>query len=677
MELSSLQGVGKERLKAMHAAGIFSLRDLLYAVPTAYRDASAATPVAEARQGVRGLFCVRRVGEAKLARFGKKSRVTCLFRDDTGEITACWFNQPWMKENLMKRSDFQLFGLTQRFGGKWQLMNASVETEKRIVPVYRPIEGLPQRTHEAIVKQALAWVEEICGENLPERLVARYRLPGAAEAIRALHAPNTLEEIAWARRRVAFEQMLVYQAAVRMVKGARNKGIPMEGGEEARRRYWAAMPFAPTGAQRRTLEEIARDMAGQTAMARMVQGDVGCGKTAIAFGAVRLCVESGCQAAFMAPTEILARQHYESAKESLEKQGIACGLLIGGMPAARRREALAAIASGAWQCVIGTHALISKDVEYQRLGLCITDEQHRFGVSQRTALIQKGLRAGEARLTPHLLVMSATPIPRSLALVMFGDLDVSIVDELPPGRQPVATRIVPEEKRGDMYGFLRKELEAGRQAYIVCPLVEDSEELEDVKAAASHVEELAQGPLKGFRLGLAHGRQSGEEKENTLRAFAAGEVQALVATTVIEVGVNVPNATIMVIEDADRYGLAQLHQLRGRVGRGALQSWCFLLAQPNERLRALTQTNDGFEIARKDLELRGPGEILGTAQHGAGDFLGGFVAAAGAGGMELIYEAAHCVEEMETDPAQAKEWAMLQTLAKEHLGKVAQPVRMS
>lgn len=680
MELSALKGVGKARLTALHAAGIFSLRDLLYAVPCQYRDASRRTLVREAREGTRALFSLRRVGEAKIARFGKTSRVTCLFEDDTGEMTACWFNQPWMKENLMKRSTYQLYGLARRFGGTWQLLNPVVEDARRIVPIYRPIEGVPQKTHEALVREALGEVELFCTENLPETVVRQHHLMGAAEAVRLLHKPESMEDIADARRRITFEQMLTYQAAVRMVRDQRRRGVPIRGSEGLRQAFWDSLPFQPTGAQRRTLQEIANDMAGETAMGRMVQGDVGCGKTAIAFGAVYLCVKSGYQAAFMVPTEILARQHYESAQAVLEPLGISCGLLTGGLPAPQRREALRAIQSGEWQCVIGTHALIQKAVKYEHLGLCITDEQHRFGVGQRTALIQKGERVeeGEGMRFPHLLVMSATPIPRTLALVMFGDLDISVVDELPPGRVPVGTRIVPEEKREDMYGFLRKELTEGRQAYIVCPLVEDSEEMDALKAVTSHMEELSKGPLKGFTLGLSHGRQSAAEKEETLWLFVRGLVQVLVATTVIEVGVNVPNATIMVIEDADRYGLAQLHQLRGRVGRGTERSWCFLLARPNERLRALTQTNDGFEIARKDLELRGPGEILGTAQHGAGGVFGGFVSSAGlGGGMELLYEAAQCVEDMEKDPAQAREWNVLRALAREHLGKVTRTVSMS
>ncbi|MEA5016640.1 MAG: ATP-dependent DNA helicase RecG [Candidatus Limiplasma sp.] len=674
MELAALQGVGKARLAALNATGIFSLRDLLFSFPLRYKDAGSVQPLCQAQAGEYACFSLRRAGEPKLLRLGKSVRVTSLWEDDTGKLTCCWFNQPWMKQALMKRTRALIYGRVERYGGQWQMVNPSLEEESRIIPVYRPMEGVPQKVHESLTRQALAYVEEACPETLPQGLRQAHGLMGRGEAVRALHAPRSMGEVNAARRRIAFEQMLLYQAAVRRVKGLRKQAYPMEASLRRQEDYWARLPFTPTGAQRRTLAEIARDMASETAMGRMVQGDVGCGKTAIALGAMELCIRSGYQAALMAPTEILARQHYESARPFFQWQGIACGLLTGGMPAQERREALARLAGGEWQAVIGTHALISRDVAYRNLGLCVTDEQHRFGVGQRTALLNKGLSGqGEGARAPHLLVMSATPIPRTLALAMFGDLDVSVVDELPPGRLPITTRIVPEGKREGMYAFLREKLEAGRQAYIVCPLVEESEAMEALKAVTTHVAELAAGPLKGFALGLTHGKQPPAEKERTIQAFAQGKLQVLVATTVIEVGVNVPNATLMIIEDADRYGLAQLHQLRGRVGRGAEQSWCFLLAKENERLRALTKTNDGFVIAQKDLELRGPGEILGTQQHGMSPVAGALLF----GDMALLYEAAQCVEEMESDPAQSQVWEELQLQAEQYLGDAAQRVSMS
>ena len=373
----------------------------------------------------------------------------------------------------------------------------------------------------------------------------------------------------------------------------------------------------------------------------------------------------------MAPTEILARQHYDGMKDFFEQRGFSCGLLLGSMTAKERKEAKHKLETGEWRIAIGTHALISKGVVYQNLGLCVTDEQHRFGVAQRTALINKG---ADERRSPHLLVMSATPIPRSLALVMFGDLDISIMDELPPGRLPVTTRIVGEDKREGMYGFLKKELDEGRQAYIVCSLVDESETSDELKAAKAHAEELQEGILQNYRVGLTYGNQPAKEKEEALHAFAVGETQVLVATTVIEVGVNVPNASLMIIEDADRYGLAQLHQLRGRVGRGTAQSWCFLMAQANDRLRTLVRTNDGFEVARADLEQRGPGELLGTRQHGEALIPSG---AAAFGSMQLLYEAAHCAEELQADPSKREVWRAIAAQAVQLVGRLSDRVSIS
>lgn len=647
MQLTDLKGIGKTRLEALHAAGICSLRDLLYTFPVRYRDLSSPTTVRQAQPGESVCLLLSRRGEAKLSRHGKLSRVTCTFADETGQISACWFNQPWMREHLNAGTRFMLYGRMEACGAGKRMTNPSLEKELGVVPVYRAIPGVPQRLHQAAVRQALEAAEQACPETLPERLLERFGLWPCARALRAAHEPASLQEAAQAQRRFAFEDMLLYQAAVRLMRDGRGPGPCLATPAGAAEAFWEAMPFAPTGAQRRTLEEIARDLATPHAMARMVQGDVGSGKTAVAMGAMLLCAEAGWQAALMAPTELLARQHYEGMRPFFEAQGYSCGLLVGGMPAARRREALESIASGAWRVVVGTHALISRDVVYHRLGLCVTDEQHRFGVAQRTALLNKG---GDGTHAPHLLVMSATPIPRSLALVLYGDLDLSVIDEMPPGRLPVNTRIVSESKREAMYGFLRDQLAAGRQAYIVCPLVEEDDEgdgEDGLKAVKAHAQELACGPLRDFRVGLTYGGQPSREKTAALADFAAGRTQVLVATTVIEVGVNVPNATVMIVEDADRYGLAQLHQLRGRVGRGSGQSWCFLMARPNDRLRALAATNDGFEVARADLEQRGPGELLGARQHGA-------AASLAVGNSQLLYEAARCAEELWT----LSEWAL-------------------
>ncbi len=669
MELSDIKGIGKTRLNALHAAGICSLRDLLYAIPCKYRDLGQIVSIADVQVGMRCTLRLAREGEAKLARHGKMSRVTCTFTDATGRITAVWFNQPYMRNTLNNGTRFTFHGMVESHGRGKRLMNPSIEHELRIIPIYKPIEGIPQRTHEKIVQEALGQVESLCPETLPEALLREHDLWGCAKAIHTLHAPASMEDVTKAQRRFAFEQMLLYQAAVRMMRDLRKTGAMIPLDSHALDDFWHSQSFAPTGAQRRTLEEIARDMASGQAMARMVQGDVGSGKTAVAMGAMLLCVQNGRQCALMAPTEILARQHYEGMKDFFESRGYGCGLLLGGMTAKERREAKRCLENGEWQVVIGTHALISKSVQYRDLALCVTDEQHRFGVAQRTALIHKGAAHD---LSPHLLVMSATPIPRTLALVMFGDLDISVMDELPPGRMPVATRIVSEEKREGMYGFLKQELDSGRQAYIVCSLVDEGDD--ELKAAKEHAHALANGVLKGRSVGLTYGTQPAMEKASALHDFSTGSTQVLVATTVIEVGVNVPNATLMIIENADRYGLAQLHQLRGRVGRGTMQSWCFLMSQPNERLRTLVGTNDGFEVARADLEQRGPGELLGTRQHGEALIPGG---AAAYGSMQLLYEAAQCAQELSADPARADVWASIALQAQGLVSRLSDRISIS
>ena len=476
-----------------------------------------------------------------------------------------------------------------------------------------------------------------------------------------------MDNLRIARRRLAFEQMLMYQAALGMLRGRTESGFAMSIAPDAPEAFWRVMPFTPTGAQRRVLAEIADDLRRDRAMSRLVQGDVGCGKTALAFGAIAMVCGAGYQAAMMAPTEILARQHYESARAMLEPLGIRCGLLTGSMRAREKRVARQALESGEWQAVFGTHALISEGVAYHRLGLSITDEQHRFGVRQRSALQDKG---ESGRRAPHVLVMSATPIPRTLALILYGDLDISVVDELPPGRVPVKTRIVPKEKRSGMYGFLREQVRQGRQAYVVCPLVEDSEAIDNVRSARATYDGLTRGELAGLRVGLTWGAQGAEEKADVLHRFAAGELDVLVSTTVIEVGVNVPNATVMVIENAERYGLSQLHQLRGRVGRGSAESWCFLLAEENERLRILVQTNDGFLVARKDLELRGPGDLMGTRQ--SGEMMADFLLD---GDVRLLEEASRCMKQLREDPALYEERKAVETEAalyyRERLSRVA------
>ena len=646
MELTSLKGIGPTRLESLRAMGIVSLRDLLCYLPVRYEDRTHFTPCREARGGE--VLVMGEVRDApKLNHFAGLTRVTATLHDESGRLPMVWYNQPWVCQQLPVGEPVMLYGRVVEKNGRRALQNPQRVMEPSIQPVYRAVKGIPAKTFREMMQTALTQVDDCCPETLPCSLRLRYGLCERNFAIRQAHFPDSVDSLRKARRRLAFEQMLMYQAALSMLRGQKENGFALPIGMDAPEQYWRAMPFSPTGAQRRVLSEIAADLRKDRAMSRLVQGDVGCGKTALAFGAIAMVCGAGYQAAMMAPTEILARQHYESACAMLEPLGIRCGLLTGSMRAKEKREARRYLQSGEWQAVFGTHALISEGVEYQRLGLSITDEQHRFGVRQRSALQDKG--AVEQR-APHVLVMSATPIPRTLALILYGDLDISVVDELPPGRVPVKTRIVPEEKRGGMYGFLREQVKQGRQAYVVCPLVEDSEAIDNVRSAKATFDGLTRGELAGLRVGLTWGAQDAEEKAGVLHRFAAGELDVLVSTTVIEVGVNVPNATVMVIENAERYGLSQLHQLRGRVGRGSAESWCFLLAEENERLRILTQTNDGFLVARKDLELRGPGDLMGTRQ--SGEMMADFLLD---GDVRLLEEASRCMKQLREDPALLEE----------------------
>lgn len=641
MELNELKGVGPARLKALHAASVFTAADLLSLFPVAYLDTTAPQSIPLLRPGEAA--CVEVVlAETPRVRYqGAFSSAHALAQGVGGTLRLTWFNQPWIARQVRKNDRLLLYGKAERYQDALTMVNPVRVDRRGILPRYAPLPGMPGKVLGNCIAQALEEVEAICPETLSAALMARYGLMSRAQAVRMAHLPTSMPLLSAAKRRIGFENLLLYQLSLRSFSAEMEEGIPIPAPANAVDRFWSLYAFTPTGAQRSALDAVVRDMAQNQPMRRLVQGDVGAGKTAVAFGAVFITAKAGYQSALMAPTEILARQHYENARRILAPAGITCGLLLGSMRASERKAALAAIASGAWQLVIGTHALISAGVGYKQLALVITDEQHRFGVRQRGKLSAK---AGDGA-TPHVLVMSATPIPRTLALVLYGDLNVTVIDEMPPNRTPVRTHIVPEHKRQAMYGFLRDRAALGEQAYLVCPLVEDSSET-DFKSAQAMYRELQAGALKGLRLGLTYGSQPPDEKDTVLRAFSTGAIDVLVATTVIEVGVDVPNATVMIIENADRFGLSQLHQLRGRVGRGNRESWCFLFGEANERLDTLCATNDGFIIAQKDLEQRGPGDFLGTRQHG--DALPG---AFGVGNMALIEETQRCVDDIMRDPA--------------------------
>ncbi|MGI6633728.1 MAG: ATP-dependent DNA helicase RecG [Christensenellales bacterium] len=650
LRLQDLRGLGKARVQALYQAGIHTVADLLMDVPVAYQDTSRTTNICNLKAG--DTVCVAgTLEQLRLRYIGKLSVVQGFLRDDTGGLGLVWFNQPWMAKQLRRGDALVLYGRVERYKDSLSLQNPVRVTERGILPIYRQIDNVPAKTRAACVRDVLPYVEDIYPETLPDGLRERHGLMGLAPALHAAHAPQNQEQLRKAKRRFAFENLLLYQTVIRLLRRSASQGIRLAAPPGFAEGFWAAFPFQPTLAQQKALNAISRDMDSGRQMRRLLQGDVGSGKTAVALGAVAVAASNGYQSALMVPTEILARQHLESARRYLEPLGIGCGLLLGGMRSAERREALDAIASGAWQLVIGTHALLGEHVRYQNLGLVITDEQHRFGVRQRGRLEET------QDISPHVLVMSATPIPRTLAMVVYGDLDVTVLNEMPKGRQPVQTRIVPAHKRGDMYAFIRQRVQAGEQAYVVCPLLEENEE-SDAASARGVYTELSIGGLKGLKLGLAYGSQTSQEKEETLSQFRAGKIQVLVATTVVEVGVDNPNATIMVIEGADRFGLSQLHQLRGRVGRGDKRSWCFLLGDTNDRLKALCVSQDGFAIAEKDLQLRGPGDFLGTRQHGhfAPDALG-------LSDMPLVEETRACVQDLAQNPTFSAEWAQIQQVA--------------
>jgi ATP-dependent DNA helicase RecG len=651
--LENLKGVGPKRLQALGEAGIRDVEGLLDYLPRAYLYAQEATMVAQVKAGE---VCLegKLIRQPGLQYFSGRSIVRTELEDESGRIRVFWFNQPWMAKGLKKGQDVVLYGHAQAYQGALGLVNPKIIREKGIQPVYRPLPGLPGKLFSHLIAQALDGLDEGSCEILPEALRRKHGLCGKREALRMAHFPLSVLEVDTAKRRLAFENLLLYQVALSLL-GPRGQPGPNMGKDQFRTAdYWARIPFQATKAQEKALSEIIMDMTGGTAMRRLMQGDVGSGKTAVALGVAACAINAGYQCAFMAPTELLARQHFMTASRLLKPLGIACGLLTGSMRVKERQEALEKIQSGEWELVIGTHALISRDVAYCHLGLVITDEQHRFGVKQRQALVD---RAGET-YNAHMLALSATPIPRSLALVLYGDMQVSVIDELPPGRQAVKTRVVPETKRAELYNYIRDKAINGEQSFLVCPLVEDSEESE-AKSAVSLYRQLLNGPLNGIAVGLTYGAQEKAGQEKALGNFYAGETMVLVSTTVIEVGMDVPNATTMVVEDAERFGLAQLHQLRGRVGRGDKESWCFLMGEKNERLDMMTKTNDGFLIAQKDLELRGPGEFLGTRQSGL------ILDAYGVSDVRLVEETHSLLDEMQGSGGDETAWLLLQ-MAAEH-----------
>ena len=655
MDLIDLEGVGPVRQEALRAMGILSLRDLLFTLPIRYEDHQTIFPCSTNQPGdilVSGIFA----NPLKTSFFHGISRVQGSVSDASGKLSVCWYNEPWIAKSVSPGMPVRLYGRLTVKNGRRVLNNPKIISDSGWIPVYRSIRQFPAKSFRKLIESALAHLEDCCPETLPRSFRIKYHLCELNFALRQAHFPASLENLSIARRRLTFERILIYLLYTSQAGKSRFASEPVYTDPSLCETYWASLPFHPTESQRRVLEEIRSDLQRNSAMARLVQGDVGSGKTAVAFGAIFLACHSGFQASMMAPTEILASQHYDNALKILEPLGLRCRLLTGSTKARERKCILKELADGSCDALFGTHALISKDVLFSRLGLVITDEQHRFGVSQRSALQDKGI--SETLVHPHVLVMSATPIPRSLALILYGDLDISVIRELPAGRKAVKTRIVPEEKRNGMYLFLKNEVAKGHQAYIVCPAVEDSESAEELRSAKAVFHALKNTCLKDLRIALTWGGQKSAEKDQILKDYTAGLYDILVSTTVIEVGINNPNATIMIIENAERFGLSQLHQLRGRVGRGSEESWCFLLSDHSDKLDILCKTNDGFLVSQRDLELRGPGDLMGTRQSGGSDTRFMFSVDS-----KTLEEVSSAVKTLRNDPSQAGTLSVLNQLA--------------
>ncbi len=619
--LRFLKGVGEKRAALFARLGIHTVGDLIGYYPARYEDWSQLVPIAAAPIGEP--CCVRATLLAKPVEHRIRKGLT-LYKftvsDGLSGMHVTLFNNKYLAASLKVGEPYLLFGTVEQQYHRFEMSSPAIAPAvggERIRPIYRQTAGLNSAAIERAVKAAFELVgTPLDADALPADIREHHGLISRSDALQNIHFPASSDALKAARKRLVFEELFVLQLGLLRLKGRLRSKTAVTLTEDYTDAFCSLLPFTLTGAQKRALEHCLSDMRTDRPMNRLVQGDVGSGKTAVAAGVAYNLIRNGWQAAMMAPTEILARQHHLSLSELLEKSDIHVELLVGSMTAAAKRRVLEGLADGSIDLVVGTHALLSDKVQFQNLGLVITDEQHRFGVGQRAALSAKGH-------APHRLVMSATPIPRTLALMIYGDLDVSVLDELPPGRQPIATYAIGSDKRERAYGYIDKFLSQGRQGYIVCPLIEEDEEdpKNELIAATEYYQRLQQTPLGHYRIGLLHGKMKGAEKDAVMQAFAAHELDLLVSTTVIEVGVDVPNAVIMVLENAERFGLAQMHQLRGRVGRGKHASCCILISDSRSedtrhRLKVMCQTNDGFRIAEEDLKLRGPGDFFGNRQHG-------------------------------------------------------------
>ena len=644
--LQYLKGVGPRRAADLQRVGLQTIEDLLYRFPIRYEDRGHFQTIASLRPGVAASIIGEVVSAGVRPTRRPRFRIfELLVRDATGSIRAIWFNQPFLADIFHPRQRVILFGKLELTSHGLQLQNPQYEVLRgegaadpasrdsveddtlhtgRIVPVYEKTGNLTTKMQRVLVHEALTQLPETLPDPIPSAVLERQELLDRRAALEYVHYPPEGADVdelnrfrSRAHRRLIFEEFFLFQLGLILRKRkaeAEQKPRAVRITDEIREAVRRVLPFRLTGDQKKVIAEIVADLQRMSPMNRLLQGDVGSGKTIVALMAAIVAMENGFQVAFMAPTEILAEQHYITIRKLLESSRFRMALLTGSTPARQRREAQAELSSGSLHLVVGTHALVQDPIAFRELGLVIIDEQHRFGVMQRALLRSKGLH-------PDVLVMTATPIPRTLALTTYGDLDVSVMREMPPGRHPIKTIAKPESRRDEIYDFVRQQIDAGRQVYVIYPLVEESEKV-DLKAATEMADHLAQDVFQAYRVALLHGRMKPDEKERVMAAFARGEVNLLVSTTVVEVGVDVPNASVMLVEHAERFGLSQLHQLRGRVGRGPHSSYCILLYQSpltdqgRDRLKALTETTDGFVIAERDLEQRGPGDFFGTRQSG-------------------------------------------------------------
>lgn len=621
--ISRLPGIGDKKAAAFGKLGIFTYGDMISYFPRKYDDRSVMTPIAMAIP--EDTCCVQAMVTTtpKLSRI-RQGMELVKFRiaDDSGVMDITYFNQPYVKNQLVLGETYNFYGKVSASGSRKAMSNPVFEKAEhprvtgRIIPVYRSTALLSQKVLINAAEQCLEGCGHLVSDFLPPEVSQRNNLCQAQYAYHNIHFPENMMALDIARRRLVFEELFVLACAIRTMHGSKTPVDGLRLNSCNLNDFYATLPFTPTGAQKRAMEAALNDMTSGLNMNRLVQGDVGSGKTLVAAGCIWAAAQSGKVSVMMAPTEILAEQHLHTMQKFLEPCGLRIGLLKGSMTAKEKRTVKAQLAAGEFDLMVGTHAVLTDDVEIPNLALVVVDEQHRFGVEQRAALARKGEK-------PHVLVMSATPIPRTLALIIYGDLDVSIIDELPPGRQPIDTLLINESYRQRLNGFIRKQVEDGRQVFVICPKVEEDEEKgasSELKSAEEHAKYL-QEVFPDLTVGCVHGRLKEKQKDAVMSAFVRGEINILVATTVVEVGVDIPNANLMIIENADRFGLSQLHQLRGRIGRGQYKSWCVLVSDSRnelsrERLKIMVKTSDGFAISEEDLRLRGPGDFFGNRQHG-------------------------------------------------------------